>query len=307
MRICSVFGGAVLAAASTFTVVPANAFDPANLSEQTPPDEAFRYGVDAYYNRGDKSTAFEALRIAAEKGHPQAQWKLGRMYADGDGVERNDAKAFELFSEIASAHADDDPAAPSAAFVSNAFVEMGSYFRDGIPNRMKPDYNRARRSFAYAASYFGDPVAQFSLARMFYEGEGGTRDPHQAAKWANLAAAKGNAGAQALLARILFEGDGVGRNPAHAAYWSRLAAEKGDVEAQAVYGYLLFEGDGVPQDAERGLGLLTAAFLRGERLPGRDFINRLHEQAMSVATDSQRRTALAFADDWMKERQSAQR
>ena len=31
-------------------------------------------------------TSLTSLQYAAEGGHPVAQWKLGRMYADGDGV-----------------------------------------------------------------------------------------------------------------------------------------------------------------------------------------------------------------------------
>jgi hypothetical protein len=31
-------------------------------------------------------TSLTALQYAAEGGHPIAQWKLGRMYADGNGV-----------------------------------------------------------------------------------------------------------------------------------------------------------------------------------------------------------------------------
>ena len=33
-----------------------------------------------------------ALQYAAEGGHPVAQWKLGRMYAVGDGVTQNDLR-----------------------------------------------------------------------------------------------------------------------------------------------------------------------------------------------------------------------
>jgi len=32
------------------------------------------------------ASSLSALQNAAEGGHPVAQWKLGRMYADGDGV-----------------------------------------------------------------------------------------------------------------------------------------------------------------------------------------------------------------------------
>ncbi len=107
------------------------------------PAEAFKLGYTAY-QQGDKAAAFEALQFAAGKGHPIAQWKLGRMYASGDGIEKDQKKAFELFSEVANAYADENPRAPSAPFVADAFVALGSYYRDGIPNSdVKPDY-RAR-------------------------------------------------------------------------------------------------------------------------------------------------------------------
>ena len=49
--------------------------------------------------------SLNSLQYAAEGGHPVAQWKLGRMYADGDGVIQDDLRAFEYFSRIANAHA----------------------------------------------------------------------------------------------------------------------------------------------------------------------------------------------------------
>ena len=70
----------------------AAALDP-NLS----PSEAFRSGYEAY-KAGDKATALEALGFAAEKLHPAALWKLGRMYATGDLVDEDDKKALELFA-----------------------------------------------------------------------------------------------------------------------------------------------------------------------------------------------------------------
>src|SRR6202048_2603203 len=50
-------------------------------------------------------TSLNSLQYAAEGGHPVAQWKLGRMYADGDGVTQDNLRAFEYFSRIAHAHA----------------------------------------------------------------------------------------------------------------------------------------------------------------------------------------------------------
>ena len=125
-----------------------------------------------------------ALQYAAEGGHPIAQWRLGRMYADGDGVDRDDLRAFDYFSRIANQHAEDSPSAPQAQIVANAFVALGRYYRDGIPNtRVKSDRERAREMFHYAASYFGNADAQYNLARMYLDGVGTQRDPKYAARW----------------------------------------------------------------------------------------------------------------------------
>ena len=69
-----------------------------------------------------------ALQYAAEGGHPVAQWKLGRMYAKGDGVAQDDLRAYDYFSRIANAHAEDSPSAPQASIVANAFVALGRYY-----------------------------------------------------------------------------------------------------------------------------------------------------------------------------------
>ena len=99
---------------------------------------------------------------------PVAQWKLGRMYADGDGVTQDDLRAFEYFSRIANAHAEDSPSAPQATIVANAFVALGRYYLNGIPNsKIKADPDRAREMFSYAASYFGNADAQYDLARLY--------------------------------------------------------------------------------------------------------------------------------------------
>ena len=96
---------------------------------------------------GDAPKSMGTLTYAAEQGNAVAQWKLGRMYATGEGVPRCDLRAFGYFSRIANGHADDYPDAPQAPFVANAFVALGQYYLDGIPNSpVKADPNRARNS-----------------------------------------------------------------------------------------------------------------------------------------------------------------
>jgi TPR repeat protein len=238
----------------------AAAQDMHTLDTETPND-AFRMGYSAY-QAGDKTTAVEALQFAANKGHPMAQWKLGRMYASGDGIERDPLKAFELFSEVANAYADENPRAPSAPFVADAFVALGTYYRDGIPgSNVKPDFRRARQMFTYAASYFGDADAQLNLAHMYNEGEGGDRDPRQAVRWAKLAADKGNIAAQAMLGNLLFQGDGVQRQPVIGLMFLTVASERAGQDEQ--------------------------------------WIRDMQEEAFSLASETERRTATALAAEWM--------
>ena len=79
-----------------------------------------------------------------------------------------------------------------------------SYYLTGIVNtNIKPDRPRAREMFAYAASYFGDADAQYELGRLYMDSTPG--DPHEAARWFQLAANKGQCHAEAALGNILFE------------------------------------------------------------------------------------------------------
>jgi hypothetical protein len=228
------------------------------------PMEAFRNGTQALM-AGEKEKAISSLRYAAEKGHTVAQWKLGRMYAEGDGVPRDDLRAFEYFSRIANSHADDSPGTPQARFVANAFVALGEYYLDGIPNStVKADAERAREMFSYAASYFADPDAQYNLGRLYLDGIGVPKDARLAARWLTL------------------------------------AAQKGQYQAQAVLGAMLFKGKELPRQAARGLMWLTLA--RDAASSKDTWITELHRSAFAQATDDERELALVLIERWLKGR-----
>jgi TPR repeat protein len=187
--------------------------------------EALRNGMRDY-NAGDKLGAAQALEYAAGQGHTLALWKLGRMYAEGDGVEHDDLKAFEYFSKLADQNADESPDSPNAAVVSSAFVALGGYFLEGIKGTyVTSNPSRAVEMFSYAASYFSDPNAQYNLARLYLEGTGVVKDSRRAARWFNLAAEKGHHASQALLGHLLINGQGVPRQRAKGLMWLTLARE----------------------------------------------------------------------------------
>jgi TPR repeat protein len=178
-----------------------------------------------------QQASLTALQYAAEGGHPVAQWKLGRMYANGDGVAQDDLRAYDYFSKIANAHADDSPSAPQATIVANAFVALGKYYVSGIPNtRVKADPERAREMFSYAASYFGNAEAQYSLARLYLDGVGMPQDVKYGIRWLGLAARKGQHQAQALLGQMLFNGDKLQRQAARGLMWLTLAQDSASAD-----------------------------------------------------------------------------
>jgi hypothetical protein len=211
----------------------------------------------------DSASALTALQYAAEKGQPVAQWKLGRMYADGDGVPRDELRAFNYFSQIANTHPDEVPGTPQARFVANAFVSLGRYYLTGIPNsRIAADPSRAREMIGYAATYFGDADAQYELGRLYLKDA--PSDPHQAARW------------------------------------FQLAATKGHCRAEVALGDLLFEGHAVPRQAARGLMWLTLG--RDCAGPDESWVKPLYDTDFQRASDDERAMALVYLEDWMKGR-----
>jgi TPR repeat protein len=253
-----------LALGAALLATPALAFDgsPVNQPPVAPPGVKKTVAVPAT----SQDSSIIALQYAAEGGHPLAQWKLGRMYADGDGVIQDDLRAFEYFSSIANAHAEDSPSAPQATIIANAFVALGRYYLNGIPNsKVKADTERAREMFSYAASYFGNADAQYDLARLYLKTPDASRDDFR-----------------------------------YGARWLGLAAQKGQHQAQAMLGQMLFNGDRLPRQAARGLMWLTLA--RDSATPDEVWIKESYNRAIAKASDDDRAMALQMLEHWVQGR-----
>ncbi len=257
MRICNGFRVVLLIAAVGLAAAPAMAFEP--TPEISTPNDAYRFGMEAY-RAGDHVTALDAFEYAADQGHVRAKWMVGRMYSRGEGVERDDDRAFEMFADIANDTENTPPLNPDRPFVADAFVALGDYYRN-VDETGGVDLQAAMQMYWDAATLYNDPEAQYNLAVMFYRGEVGDADPAEAARWALRASEAGNPSAQALL------------------------------------GYLLFQGDGVERQEVLGLAYLHLAHLRvGGANPE---IRGMHEQAMALATETERRTAIELAEGWL--------
>lgn len=264
MRTSSVLASALLIGLA-FGPGPAHSLDGTpSPSKPLSPVEAFRSATEALRS-GEKSRAVTSLQYAADHGHEFALWQLGRMYAEGDGVDRNDLRAFEYFRRFADSHADVHPAIPRARFVAYAFIALGHYYLEGIPNTMvAANPERARRMFGHAASHFRDPEAQFQLAKLYVEGRGVEKDAKRAVPWLVLASNKGHYKAQAVLGRILFNGE-----------------------------------HGVRQRASGLMWLTVASDGSGGEVP---WIAELRETAFKQASDDERALALILIERWVEGR-----
>ncbi len=152
--------------------------------------------------------ALLALQAAADDGQPIALWRLGTMYESGNGVKKDDGRAFAYFSRIADENANTPPRSLEADIVAQSFVKVGEYYREGLPDAGIPkDSARSAALLMHAATYFADAQAQYEIGRIYLSGDSLGKSKLQAARWLSLAARKGHVGAQARLGDLLFNGD----------------------------------------------------------------------------------------------------
>ena len=139
-------------------------------------DKAVKEAYDLAVERGDYATAMRELRPLAEQGLAAAQFNLGLLYANGQGVQKDDARARQWYEKAAAqGHAD-------------AQVNLGILFvyGRGVPQ----DYKMAVYWLRLSANQ-GNDLAQRKLGLMYERGDGVPQDYVQAYMWYILGAANG--------------------------------------------------------------------------------------------------------------------
>jgi TPR repeat protein len=137
----------------------------------------------------------------------------------------------------------------------------------------------------------GDLAAEELLARLYYEGWGVPRDPAQALRWFESAAAGQYAPAQYNLGRMYEQGLGTPLDLSKSLQWFRSAAERGDAEAQGHLGYLALNTKTPDYVGARQWLEKSAA---QEHLDAFVWLGRLYEEGWGVQADAQR------AADWYR-------
>jgi uncharacterized protein len=152
-------------------------------------------------------------------------------------------------------------------------------------------YRSGDNTAAYAAylrvARRGQPIGQYNVAMMTFNGEGTRADPAASAKWLALAAHKGFALAQYNLGLLYENGDGVERSQTEASTWFLRAAEHGNVDAQLAIATQYLLGRGIEQ-SDAGAAQWYERAAEGGNADAQYSIASCYEHGDGVAVDSDR-------------------
>ena len=128
----------------------------------------------------DYKEAFSLFEQAAEKGHINAQIKVGLMYEQGLGVAKNSDAALEWYKKAAEKGSIE---AAHKVDIYKKSVKVGG---------RKQFADSRTRAAELRLAYSGSPDAQYNVGKIYAEGVGVPRNYVQAYIWFNIAAAAGS-------------------------------------------------------------------------------------------------------------------
>lgn len=189
----------------------------------------------------DAPQAVRFLIPAAGAGEVAAQAMLGTLFAMGEGVERDDARAIGYLKA-----ASDQGEAGSTGLLAGMYLSRrGGTEAEG--------YALLRQ-----AAEAGDPASQRNYGLVQVQGSGVPKNEAAGAALIRRAAVGGNNEARTLLGHLYAEARGVPQSDADAIYWWNLAAQAGDEEAQGLMQQLRAGGDDLTRAPTQGTGLVAS-------------------------------------------------
>ena len=221
-------------------------------AEQGDADAQFRLGrryANGWGIAQDVSQAAQWYRRAAEQGQAEAQYELGLMYDSGKGVAKDHSLAVLWYRKAAEqGHA-------------GAQNNLGGSYKSG--EGVAQDARQAVLWYRKAAEQ-GNALAQNNLGVMYKSGKGVAKDARQAVLWYRKAAEQGQAVAQSNLGKSYQFGEGVAKDVHQAVLWYRKAAEQGNALAQNHLGVMYESGEGVAEDDSQAVCWFRVAAEQGE-------------------------------------------
>ena len=140
------------------------------------PEQQFQQGFEAS-TRGDYQTAFKLWLSLAEQGNASAQFNLGNMYDNGQGVKQDDVEAVKWYRQ--------------AAGQGHALSQLGLGLMYDKGRGVKQDDVEAVKWYRKAAEQ-GNANAQFLLGFSYILGKGVQVNKALAKEWFSKACDNGN-------------------------------------------------------------------------------------------------------------------
>ena len=128
----------------------------------------FKQGT-ALYEKKEYEKAFQFFKAEANKGDAEAQFWVGRCYANGEGVVQNYMLAAEWYTKSANQN------------YFKAQHNLALLYYDG--NGVKQDYRKALELFKKAEESHSNPMSEHWIGIMYYYGDGVERNYAQAKEW----------------------------------------------------------------------------------------------------------------------------
>ena len=173
---------------------------------------------------GDFVTALREFMPLAEQGDALAQVRVGGLYLNGAGVDKNKDIAFSWFLKSANQGNTD------------AQIMLASdYYK-------QKKYNLSAEWYAKLVEK-GMPDAMFYLGLIYIVGPAGVpKDLEKAASLMKLSAENGYDDAKLELGMLYFQGDGVEKDIEKATYWFKKSADSGSKDGKEMFDYVTRAG-----------------------------------------------------------------
>jgi uncharacterized protein len=233
----------------------------------------------------DPVRAVHWYQLAAMGGSARAKTNLAITYLWGTGVPRNEKMALELLNEAAT-----DGSGLAACY-------LGDFYAFGLGVPQNPTV--AEQWYRKGASLH-DPIAEFDLATLLFEGKDHVHDLSAAATLFRESAAMGYVPAMESLGLLLVRNPGLAQSSGEAVAVLNDAANAGNWRSSILLGVLARDGNGVPRSDQAAYYHFRVASLQGGDAAAKLVESDLRNLSVRLGS-SQAQAVDSEAGNWYKQ------
>ena len=226
--------------------------------------------IEVWRVAADDGDFLQTLRRLADEGNAHVMYRLGRLYAAGNGVTRDNAMAAQWYRKGADAGNLSAMTALAIALLEGRGVAMDEV--EGL-----------RRLNAAAAK--DHPEAMNRLGHILLAGKIANKDTLEAARLFTRAAEAGHAPSMVEIGVMYYNGTGVQADPSKSAMWYKQAADLGNSGGMVGLGWLHEHGKGVETDIAKAVTLYRRAVDLNNSAAMVN-LGLLHQNGKGVETDA---------------------